>query len=144
MQPLRRTHYQQLVLWLAVATVMLRAMIPDGFMPEREVGRSGLTLVFCSAGPLARLGSSAALAVDSEFGKQAGSLGSHSDSDHSTTQDHSVCAFASATSPGLPFNWHFYPHLRHDGHAAFGPLGFIAESAKDYLRPPLRGPPRFS
>lgn len=137
-----RRPYQQFALWLAVAAVLLRAMIPDGFMFERQAGERGLSLVFCYAGPLAALrGSDGAMAhMHHHHGAMGGGPAQH-DPAHHHDSGQASCPFAAAAAPGPPVaalpSFGFPP-------AGSGPPaavrdGVLAAAAR--LRPPARAPP---
>jgi hypothetical protein len=123
LSPAHRRHTQQFALWLALAAVLLRALLPDGFMPER--GANGVVaLQFCYASPLAKL--------RAPQGTPAG--------DHA----HASCAFAAAAAPGLPRAGIQTPSF---------PLAVPAIAPRQALalvtrfnggRPPARGPPAIS
>jgi hypothetical protein len=65
--------------WLALAAVLLRAFVPDGFMPQRHAG--GWALDVCPASPLAKL----------HGGHGMPGIAHHAD-----------CPFAAAAAPALP------------------------------------------
>lgn len=138
-QSFRRPRYQQLALWLAFAAVLLRALIPDGFMPEHRPGQRGLVLAFCSAGPLAALRSQQAFATVAEFAHAP-----DGDPGHHPTEDHAGCAFASAAAPGVPVILASMSWSPQAGTAPSAWLRSIVVSAAAHVRPPLRGPPRYS
>ena len=142
MQTFRRPHYQQFALWLAIAAVLLRALIPDGFMPEHRAGQRGLVLAFCSAGPLAglraRQSSSLAEARQLADGRDPANPG------HPAGDTHLGCPFASAAAPGLPAA---PVAILSTPFGAAAPLRFLAVSvafAVFRIRPPSRAPPRYS
>lgn len=132
----RLPNFKQFALWLAIAAVLLRALIPDGFMPEHRKGQVGMELAICWAGPLA------ALRADREFLKQAADQ-EHGQPGHHDTAGHVDCPFSSAAGPGLlasvPNLSTLAAHIR--PLSAFAASAFLAASR---LRPPARAPPRYS
>jgi len=62
--------------------VLLRALLPADFMPERRAGERGIGLAICYASPLAKL--------RADQGQPSG------------IHDHASCAFSAAAGPGLP------------------------------------------
>ena len=111
-------------MWLALAAVLLRALIPDGFMLERHAGEPGVALAICYASPLAKLRAD-----------QGAPGASHV---------HGDCVFSAAAGPALPSS---------GVDSGFGirvPDDVIALAAPSHLfsrddrRPPVRGPPELS
>ena len=78
--PLRRRPSFQLASWLVFAAVLFRALLPDGFMLQRNPG-GNVALAFCYASALARL---------------------RHDGIPNPSHAHSGCAFAAAAAPALP------------------------------------------
>ncbi|MFI4979015.1 MAG: hypothetical protein ACHQIO_01575 [Nevskiales bacterium] len=138
-QSFRRPRYQQLALWLAIAAVLLRALIPDGFMPEHRAGQRGLVLAFCSAGPLAALRAQPAFVAASELAHAP-----DGDPGHHPMEDHAGCAFASAAAPGVPVTFVSMSWALHEGAAVAGWLRHATIPAAAHIRPPSRAPPRYS
>lgn len=130
---LRRPNLKHFALWLAIAAVLLRALIPDGFMPEHRKGQAGMELAICWAGPLA------ALRADREFLKQVADR-DHGQPGHHDTAGHVDCPFSSAAGPGLLTSIPNLPSLA----AQIRPMSAFAASASlaaSRLRPPSRAPP---
>jgi hypothetical protein len=121
---LQRQRSRQFALWLVLAAVLLRALIPAGFMLERSAAGGGVSLAICYASPLARL--------RADHGVPAG------------VQLHADCAFAAAAAPALPGA---------APAAVFGPVAYALRpqrsllsnlGAAPRLQPPARGPPLLS
>lgn len=130
---LRHPFRQRLFLWLVAATVLLRALVPDGFMPEHRKGH-GFELAICSAGPLAALrAADDALSTHHDHGQP----GQHDPSSHGD------CPFAAAVAAALPGAVPGLPSLAAQAQAlsAFAASAFLSASR---LRPPSRAPPLFS
>lgn len=117
-----RTHHRPFALWLALAAVLYRALIPAGFMPATaEQARQGAVLVLCSGGLL----------------KQSQEPG------HPAAHAYEQCAFAAAAAPALP------PSV---AAAASFPAAFTvpaaaqpaAQSLPQLALPPVRGPPQYA
>jgi hypothetical protein len=140
--PILRRPCQQFALWLAMAAVALRAMIPDGFMLERSTEDGEVGLAFCYAGPLATLRTDDGAMAHLHDHGMAGHA-QHDPAHHHDGEDHASCAFASAAATGLPAS---APGLLSFA-AQMRPLSAFAASAvlaAARLRPPSRGPPRYS
>lgn len=124
MRLLHKQRSGKLTLWLVLAGLLLRAMIPDGFMPERREATGGIALAFCYASPLAKLRA-----------------------DHgipSTQHAHEQCAFAAATGPAL-LAATIEPAYQHgDTTGLAEPSAPLRLSLYRNGRPPVRGPPVFS
>ena len=124
MQPSRHHGFRQFALWLALAAVLLRALLPAGFMPERRAGERGIGLAICYASPLAKL--------RADQGQPSG------------IHDHASCAFSAAAGPGLPsagIRSEQKPAVAADL-AALDVSG--SRSRFSNGRPPARAPPAFS
>ena len=109
------------MLWLALAAVFYRALIPFGFMPASAAQvRQGAVLVLCSGGLLQNLESPA-----------PGKAGMHAYSD---------CGFAAAAAPGLPPAAPALPvfDVAHGNNNAYAPR---RTPAPQLALPPPRGPP---
>ena len=120
----RRHGFRQFALWLALAAVLLRVLLPEGFMPERSAGERGIGLAICYASPLAKL--------RADQGQPSG------------IHDHGGCVFSAAAGPALPSS---------GVHGDCQPAVVAAVAALDGAsfssrfskgRPPARGPPAFS
>jgi len=114
----------RLTLWLVLAGLLLRAMIPDGFMPERREGTGGVALAFCYASPLAKLRA-----------------------DHGAptpAHEHSQCVFAAATGPALLAATTDEVHAYGGTSGPVEPYAPLTLSLYSKVRPPVRGPPAFS
>ena len=124
MQPSRHHGFRQSALWLALAAVLLRALLPAGFMPERRAGERGIGLAICYASPLAKL--------RADQGQPSG------------IHDHASCAFSAAAGPGLPSSG-----IR-SGQKPAVAANIAALDAARFAsrfsngRPPARAPPAFS
>ena len=109
------------MLWLALAAVFYRALIPVGFMPASAAQvRQGAVLVLCSGGLLQT--------VESQM---PGKAGMHAYSD---------CGFAAAAAPGLPPAAPAAPVFSF----AYGNNSIYAPRhapAPQLTLPPARGPP---
>jgi hypothetical protein len=139
----RRQRYRQIALWLALASVLLRAIIPDGFMPEHRAGRTGLVLAFCYATPLASLNAPDVQAASSAQSQPPGDHDGGGDSDHHGAA-HASCVFASSLAPGL-LAWVSTRVPALDALSALDigkPVAAVIALAHN--RPPTRGPPRYS
>lgn len=117
-----RSH--RLALWLALSAMLLRALIPDGFMLGRSAERGGYGLIFCSSSPL-----------HADRADQAGT----------TAQTQLMhCAFALSAMSGLPG-----VALALPARLRFGSEAPAAHSQRQSdngarLRPPARAPPSLS
>ncbi len=124
---MRLIHKQRsggLALWLVLAALLLRAMIPDGFMLERHEVTGSIALAFCYASPLAKLRA-----------------------DHgvpSTQHAHEQCAFAAATGPALLAAKIEPVYVHGDNTGLAEPSARLRLSDYRNGRPPVRGPPVFS
>jgi hypothetical protein len=119
----RHRNLRQCALWLAIAAVLLRAMLPDGFMLQGRHG-GGLELAICYASPLAKLRADQG---------QTDLFHLHGD-----------CAFAACAVPALPSAAavaDFGPAAAAPA-LAFNAFGFV--SASDRRLPPARAPPLVS
>lgn len=107
-----------------MAAVLLRALLPQGFMLERAAGETGFGLAICYASPLAKL--------RADHGAPAGA------------QAHADCVFAAASGPALP------GAVRIAGCAAgrqpfdSGWIAVLNRGIAPRLQPPARAPPLVS
>lgn len=134
---MRFSHVRRFALLMAVAGVLLRGLIPPGFMPgwtgELE-GQARSWLAICPAGELQAL-------------LPRGHHHHHHGADHSRHQlseAHLSCPFAAAAAPALPsspFTSVFAPTVADAGIAA---VVTSAVFVFPRLRPPARAPPRNS
>jgi DUF2946 family protein len=124
LQPSRHHGFRQFALWLALAAVLLRALLPAGFMPERSAGERGIGLTICYASPLAKL--------RADQGQPSG------------VHDHASCAFSAAAGPGLPSSG--IRSGQQPADAADIVTLDVARFASRFSkgRPPARAPPAFS
>ena len=116
-----RQRSRQFALWLALAAVLLRLLIPEGFMPERRAG--SLSFSICYASPLAKLRTDQAL---------PGGVHAHGD-----------CVFSAA---GCAPPW-FGPVFGGEPHAAADAAALApADPLSRFMRgrPPARAPPVYS
>jgi hypothetical protein len=121
---LRRQPSRQFALWLALAAVLLRALLPQGFMLERAAGEAGVGLAICYASPLAKL--------RADHGTPAG------------TQAHADCVFAAASSPALPSAAPLSGCVADRQPFGSGWIAVLNRGTAPRLQPPARAPPRFS
>lgn len=119
------TRKHLLVIWLVLAGVLYRGLIPAGFMPATTGGatRHGVLLVLCHHGEIA-----------------AHAQGANGSDVTSLDQ----CPFGAAAGPALPsvkIVFSFAPGL-----ADFrqGWRAVLNRGASPQLQPPVRGPPTFS
>ncbi|SEQ40077.1 Protein of unknown function [Solimonas aquatica] len=113
---------QRLALWLALAAVLLRALIPAGYMLGREAGSDAYGLILC--------------------GEQNASP---AQKDHltSTQSGFSHCAFAFSAMAGVPGKAPLFATLLPLRGPSFS-LDLPARHARGKrLRPPSRAPPQF-
>jgi hypothetical protein len=137
----RRQRFRQLALWLALASVMLRALIPAGFMPEQHAARRGIVLAFCYADALGRLRAAEPLSVQqSKYSAgRADDLGvGH------RIGAHPGCPFASAAAPGLPASLPIGVALFEASSRLDQGKAVSAVLALAHARPPTRGPPSYA
>lgn len=115
-----RNRRQQWALWLALAAVFYRALIPAGFMPATAgQARTGAVLVLCS-GSLFKADTAA-----------PGRPGAHA---------YGECAFAAAAAPALPPASLPLPAGAAAAFLAVSPQAHDVAAAQLALPPP-RGPP---
>ena len=118
-----RNRRQQFALWLALAAVFYRALIPVGFMPATaQQVRDGAVLVLCSGGLFK--------ADAREPGKP-------------TTHAYSECAYAVAAAPALPSAGLTTPVFT-AAYAISAGHALPAAPAPQLRLPPARGPPSIS
>jgi len=114
--------WQLLALWLAVAGVLFRGLIPAGLMPATaEAARHGSWLVLCTHGQTVQ---------QAHAGHGGASPGQ--------------CPFAAAASPAVPGSW-LAPAFSFGGaeyHPGWGSIVNLGTSPR--LQPPARAPPLFS
>lgn len=139
MQSLRSALLKQPLLAATVllAALLVRMLVPAGFMPVVEDGR--LTLAICSGyGPVAA--APAAHGMDHGGGHAMAGMTHHEDPQH---QAQNPCAFADLAVPALggadPIQ--LAAALLFIVAAALLPRRQVAPRAASHLRPPLRGPP---
>jgi hypothetical protein len=121
---LRRQPSRQFALWLALAAVLLRALLPQGFMLERAAGEPRIGLAICYASPLARL--------RADHGTPGG------------TQAHADCAFAAASGPALPSAVSLSGGVAGRQPFASGWVAVLNPGTALRVQPPARAPPLFS
>lgn len=118
-----RTARHAFALWLTLAAVLYRALIPDGLMPAAGPDAAGAVLVLCSGGLLKDSG-----------GERPGKPQAHA---------YTQCAFAAAaTAAPLPATPAVGGFSRMATAVAPAFMG-LAAAARIPL-PPVRGPPSFS
>lgn len=118
MNALRR---HPLALQLAILAVLLRAVLPGGFMPVRAADGSGVAMVLCSADAARRAASQP--------------------HDDTARVLHGACAYAAAAAPALPPT---LAHFHADTRIAAAPLFLGQQTASptaERRRPPARAPP---
>jgi len=124
LQPFHRHRSRQFALWFALAAVLLRVLLPEGFMPERRAGERGIGLAICYASPLAKL--------RSDQGQPSGS------------HDQGGCVFSAAAGPALASSG---VHCEQKPAVVADVAALDAESFSSRFskwRPPARAPPAFS
>jgi hypothetical protein len=124
LQYFRLQHGKQFALWLALAAMLFRALLPQGLMLEHRGGASGVELAICYASSLAKLR------------PDQGSPG--------TRHGHADCVFSAAAAPALPVSGvapGFGVHVP-DAAATFLVTSHLLSD--DGIRPPVRGPPAIS
>ncbi|MGH8456246.1 MAG: hypothetical protein ACRETW_00510 [Stenotrophobium sp.] len=118
---LRRSH--PLVIWLALAALLYRALIPAGFMPSFKGDGQGVSIAFCVGGKLKIL-----------------TDGDGAPANHVASE----CAFAMAVVPVLPASTAvFVPH-RHAPTVLVAAATNLTVSRSITPQPPVRGPPQLS
>jgi len=124
LQLFRQYRSRQFALWLAVTAVLLRTLLPEGFMPERLAGERGIALAICYASPLAKLRADRGLPEK--------------------THAHGDCVFSAAAGPALPssgFDFGLNAGVTAETSAH---LPLVLLSSFSNGRPPARAPPAFS
>lgn len=139
-----RSRFRLAALWLALAGVLLRGMVPAGFMPGwTQAGADGSRgwLTICRAGELAVLLPADPHAHHHHHQAMAGGVAGEDHDTHRIGEAHLGCPFAAAAAPALPtsatvFVTNFRPST---STATDGPL---APPTSDQRRlPPARAPP---
>jgi hypothetical protein len=112
-------------LWfLLAAALFMRAMLPQGHMPERSESGS-IAVVVCGSGAIHRI-----------------SIGDGDDQEQERQRAEPPCAFAGLVAPAIPAP--ALPELRFPARAGLAhadPARVIAPVAAPRLLPPARGPP---
>jgi hypothetical protein len=136
-----RSRLRLAALWLALAGVLLRGLVPAGFMPGwTQAGTDGSRswLMVCPAGELATL-----LPADPHahhHHMQGAAAGDDHDA-HRIGEAHLGCPFAAVAAPALPSAATTFLAISRPTTSAV-PFGSLAPPTSDQRRlPPARAPP---
>jgi len=138
------TGFRSLTLWLALSGLLLRALIPGGFMPgwtQQQADGTRSWLVICHAGELQSLLRKPVNLRYRCSGNYGATSAATAYAGHQIAEAHLSCPFAAAATPALPMVLAL-PIFTSTAHAAvIGAYRAAVRAASSRRLPPARAPP---
>jgi hypothetical protein len=138
------TGFRSLTLWLALSGLLLRALIPGGFMPgwtQQQADGTRSWLVICHAGELQSLLRKPINLRYRCSGNYGVAAADNAHTGHQIGEAHLGCPFAAAATPALP-TAPTLPFFISAAHAAvIGVYRHAIQATSSRRLPPARAPP---